>query len=40
MLNFIRDFVCENGDFCHAVNQIVLLSFGGSVMISSVSSLA
>jgi len=32
----VRDFVCENGEFCHAVNQIFLASFGSSVVILSI----
>jgi len=28
----VRDTICENGEFCHAVNQIFLMSFGVSIV--------
>jgi len=28
----VRDSICENGEFCHAISQICLLSFGISVI--------
>lgn len=35
----VRDSICEHGEFCHAVNQLVLLSFGTSVMVLAVAPL-
>jgi len=36
----VRDAICENGEFCQAVNQITLLSFGASVIVLNLSYLA
>ena len=35
----VRDTICENGEFCHALGQICLLSFGGSVIVLNVAQL-
>ena len=35
----VRDTICENGEFCEAVNQIFLLSFGASIIGINVSYL-
>jgi len=35
----VRDSICENGEFCHAVNQIFLASFGASVMFLAITPL-
>ena len=39
MLLQVRDSICENGEFCHAVSQIFLLGFGGSVIVLNVAQL-
>ena len=36
----VRDTICENGEFCHMVNQILLMSFGASVIVINLSYLA
>jgi len=28
----VRDTICENGEFCEAVSQICLMSFGVSIV--------
>ena len=28
----VRDTICENGEFCEAVSQICLMSFGASII--------
>ena len=33
VLEIVRDSICENGEFCHAVSQIFLISFASSVII-------
>ena len=35
----VRESICENGEFCHALGQICLLSFGGSVIVLNVAQL-
>ena len=32
VLEIVRDSICENGEFCHAVSQICLMCFGVSVI--------
>ena len=39
VLEIVRDSICENGEFFHAVSQIFLLGFGGSVIVLNVAQL-
>jgi len=36
----VRDSICENGEFCHAVSQICLMCFGVSVITLNIMQLA
>lgn len=36
----VRDSICEHGEFCHAVNQIFLASFGASVIVLALAPLS
>jgi hypothetical protein len=36
----VRESICQHGEFCHAVNQIFLASFGASVMVLAITPLA
>ena len=36
----VRDSICENGEICHAINQLFLASFGASVIALSIVPLA